>query len=137
MTCFWNGLLDRITVKEMNAALKANLYDKPDPKTFVRLLIKSATYTPDVVCVDADNRASMLSEKALGENLEWVTNYNVDKIYEGHDCSIGDPFLLLVSQLFVIDIYHTYNTKYFIKYVNKNNRYGRILCLSSDKGHLW
>lgn len=137
MTCFWNGLLDRITVKEINDALKINLYDKPDPKSFVRLLIKFATYTTNVICIDADNKTNELSEKALSENLEWVTTYNVDKIYEGHDCSIGDPFLLLVSQLFNMDIYHTYNTKYFIKYINKNNKYGRILCLSSDKGHLW
>lgn len=137
MTCFWDGLLNRISVKEINDSLKTSFYDKPDSKGFVKLLKERNTHTVDVECVDADNTVSKLSKKALIENFEWIETYNADKICDGHDCSTGDPFLLLVCQLFSFDIYHTYNSKYFIKYVNKRNIYGRILCLSSDKGHLW
>lgn len=137
MTCFWNGLLARLTVEEINKALKSNLYDKPDPKLFVKLLKNNATHTIDVECVENDGTSTKLTNKALEENLEWIITYNVDKIHDGHDCSTGDPFLLLVSQLFTIDIYHIYNSKYFIKYINSKNTYGRILSLSSDKGHLW
>jgi hypothetical protein len=137
MTCFWNGLISRLTIEEINKTLKCNLYDKPDPKLLVTLLKHNAIHTTNVECVESDNTTVTLSKKALDENLEWILSYDTNKIYDGHDCSTSDPFLLLVSQLFTVDIYHTYNSKYFIKYLNKNNICGKILSISSDRGHLW
>jgi hypothetical protein len=137
MTCFWNGLINRLAIEEINKTLKSNLYDKPDPRLFVTLLKNNAIHTTNVECVESDNTTATLSKKALDENLEWILSYDTNKIYDGHDCSTGDPFLLLVSQLFTVDIYHTYNSKYFIKYLNKNNICGKILSISSDRGHLW
>lgn len=134
MTCFWNGLLSRLSIRDINKCLNVNLGDKPDPKTFVNLLKTNITYTPDVKCGEYGDIT--LSRKALEENFEWISNYNADGVYNGHDCSTCDPFLLLISQLFTIDIFHNYN-KSFIKYVNTKNTSGQILVLSSDKGHLW
>ena len=130
MTCFWNGLLARLSVNEINRALCVNYSYKPEPKEFAILLKFRAVLATDVIC------GERLSQKALDENLESVLNYNVDTIYNGYDCSTCDPFLLLVCQLFVIDIYHNYNGS-FVKYVNTKNINGKILSVSSDKGHLW
>lgn len=131
MTCFWNGLLARVSVNEINNALRVKYSDKPDPKTFAQLLKENAILTTDVTW-----NGEYLSKNQLNENIEWVTNYNINGVHNGHDCSICDPFLLLICQLFVIDIYHNYNGS-FIKYVNAKNICGKILSISSNKGHLW
>lgn len=134
MTCFWNGLLSRLSINEINDCLHVRLGDKPHPSDFVHLLQKNIVRTIDVTC--GENGDTQLSNKLLDENYEWIINYDVAKIYDGHDCSTCDPFLLLVSQLFTIDIYHNYD-KCFVKYVNIKNKSGRILSLSSNRGHLW
>ena len=134
MTCFWNGLLSRLNIYAINKYLNCNLNDKPEPREFVQLLKNNAVVTPDVKCGILGDTA--LTRKQLEENLEWILNYNVDGVHNGHDCSTCDPFLLLVSQLFMIDIHHNYNN-FFVKYVNAKNKCGYILSLSSDKGHLW
>lgn len=131
MTCFWNGILSRLSLDYINKSLKVRFDSKPSPKDFIISLISNSKLTLDVKWND-----EQLTSKMMEENLEWVNSYKVDGIYQGHDCSICDPFLLLICQLFVVDIHHNYDGK-FIIYTNSKNTNGLILSFMSDKGHFW
>jgi len=131
MTCFWNGILSRLSLENINKAMNIKLDIKPNPKEFVILLKNKATLS-----VDVKWNYESLTQKLMEENMEWVNSYNVEHIYQGHDCSSCDPFLLLISQLFVVDICHTYNSKY-VTYTNDKNLNGLILNFMSDTGHFW
>jgi hypothetical protein len=144
MTCVWIGILSRLSIQEINKCLYPynNLNRKPSEKEFVALLKTNNKPTVDVLWNGLE-----ISEKMLHENLEWIRDYNIDNIYQGHDCSSADPFLMLISQLFCVDIHHNYNNSLsprdihnnggFIQYTNKNNVSGMILSFISDKGHFW
>lgn len=149
MTCVWVGILSRFSAQEINKRLcyDNNFFEnrKPNEKEFVALLKNNNKLTVDVLLDGIE-----ISEKMMNENLEWVRDYNIDNIYHGHDCSTADPFLMLVCQLFCVDIYHIYNISLkdnigthplkdggFIRYTNKNNNSGMILSFISDKGHFW
>jgi hypothetical protein len=131
MTCFWNGILSILPLGHINKTLKINLDIKPSPNDFVILLKNNA-----IMSVDVKWNNEPLTQKLMEENLEWVSNYKVECIYQGHDCSTCDPFLLLISQLFCVDIQHNYNGKY-ITYTNSKNLNGLILNFMSNTGHFW
>lgn len=131
MTCFWKGILSILPLGHINKALKINLDIKPCPKDFVILLKNHA-----IMSIDVKWNNETLTQKLMEENLEWVSNYKVENIYQGHDCSTCDPFLLLISQLFCVDIQHNYNGKY-ITYTNSKNLNGLILNFMSNTGHFW
>lgn len=131
MTCFWNGILSRLSVDLINKTFNTNFHIKPTPKEIVTLLKKNVTLTVNVKWKD-----EFLTKKAMDENYEWISTYKIDEINNGHDCSVCDPFLLLVCQLFVVDIYHNYDGK-FITYTNHKNLNGLIFSFVSDKGHFW
>jgi len=131
MTCFWNGILSKLPLSLINKNLKINLDTKPTPNDFVILLKNHATMS-----VDVKWNNEPLTQKFMEENIEWISNYKVEGIYQGHDCSTCDPFLLLISQLFCVDIQHTYNNKY-VTYTNSKNFDGLILNFISDTGHFW
>jgi hypothetical protein len=93
-------------------------------------LKRNNRYTPDVTW-----QGERLTPKQMQENVEHVRNYNPDHVGYGYLCSTCDPFLLLVSQLFRVNIEHQYlNT--IIRY-----RYGcpcgrtPVLRFRSDHGH--
>jgi hypothetical protein len=131
MTCFWDGLLLRISANKINERFGTNFYGRVDKREFILLLQKHAKYTVDVLWNENE-----FSQKALEENLEWVKNYNVNGIQQGHYCGSSDPFLILICQLFCMDIYHNYNEA-FIKYTNKKNKSGMILSVMSNRDHFW
>ena len=136
MTCFWDGLISRLFSKDENInkyiRQKGLLnFSRPSQKEFVDILKQNVCFTSDVLWNNQN-----LSQKSMQENLDWIKDYDSSKIYQGHDCPTCDPFLLLVSQLFTIDIYHNYNES-FIKYTNIHNTNGLILSFMSNTGHFW
>ncbi len=132
MTCFWDTILSKLQPKEINNVLsKTCNYVTINQLLFINLLKQNITPTTDVLW-----NGEELSFKQIEENLDWIRTYDVTKIQGGHDCSICDPFLLLICQLFIVNITHHYNGK-TIQYVNRYNTSGKSMILHSDRGHMW
>lgn len=135
MTCFWDGILSKITLQEINDYLSPTSHFMfITPKDFIGLLkIKSSSITDYLVMMKDKTNCYYISESMIQENREWIQNYNIQNIHQGHDCSSCDPFLILIAHLFEIQIVHNYNG-HPIEYKNiKNSR--RIVHFSSDQGH--
>ena len=76
---------------------------------------------------------SHIKEKEINEYLKWIDCYDINNINNGHLTSICDPFLLLISELFCVNIVHYYND-IEIQYNNiKKNR--KTLVFSSSNNH--
>ena len=76
------------------------------------------------------------TEKQLVENYDWVKSFDITQINQGYWCSICDPFLSLISELYCINIEHNYNG-FLMKYTNQENLENKTIYVSSDKGHFW
>lgn len=100
MTCFWNGILAALKEPEMSL-LGIDSRAKKNSKQLVSALKGRNKLTTSVKWNN-----EMISEKLQQENFEWIKGYNTNGIGNGHDCSFCDPFLLLISELFVINIEH-------------------------------
>ena len=132
MTCFWNGILTSLDNATINSFLHRPYNDpKPRAKEFVQLLKRHNTQTNNVLWND-----TILSQRELEENFTHIKNYNENSIYQGYDCSTCDPFLLLIAQLFSVNIQHNYNG-YTVHYKVKNNKGIRLLKYKSNRGHFW
>lgn len=137
MTCFWDGLIRSFTVKRLNEVLGGK--GKPSPQQFVKLLKHNNVKTVDVLWNDEE-----LRDQELQENFDRIKELNIQSINRGYDCSGCDPFLLLISQLFKVDIFHTQQKLRYvgggtIKYTNKSvgNNKKIIKKYGSNSGHFW
>lgn len=121
MTCFWDGI---------NNALRLNI----NSRSLVTLLKINNIRTKNVLW-----NGSPLNEKQMEENYERIQNLNTDSIFSGYDCSTFDPVLFLVSELYRVDIKHTFiDTTINYKYKNDNSLLcNRTLYFNSDRGHFW
>lgn len=97
---------------------------------FIKMLKKKNKITKDVLW----NGKLVNNQKELEENFIAVRDYNINKINNGHLCSTGDYMLMLICDLFNINIYHKYLNK-TMKYEKKNNN--KNLYFQSNKGHFW
>lgn len=131
MTCFWDGLLNRITHDDINIALGENLKSLPNAKDFVLILKKHAVKTPHVTWNN-----ELLTEKMLEENLEWINNLDPEQIDNGYDCSICDPYLCLVCELFTTNILH-YFLGVKILYQNTLNVAQQVIQFCNNHGHFY
>lgn len=133
MTCFWDGLLSKITIGEINKALSPECqFITISREKFIMLLVENCTTTYNVTW-----NSSFIPEQEMRENMEWIRGYNIRQIIQGHQCSSCDPFLLLICQLFNVNIIHNYNG-HIIKYVNiKEINRKKTLNFESDSGHFW
>ncbi len=137
MTCVWLGILAKIKPPEINKVLAKNCeYISINEVLLVKLLKENVTMTMDVLWKVNNDKPELISHKQMQENLDWILDYDPNKIREGHFCSICDPFLLLISQLFVVNIIHNYNGV-TINYINQRNEAGRTLTFSSNTDHFW
>jgi hypothetical protein len=128
MTCFWDGLIKAID----NKAFQVIGYRrKPSPKQFVSLLKNHNRKTRSVIC-----NGEYLTNKQLNENYQAIKELDINRIHNGYYCSTFDPFLFLVSELFLLDIYHKYNRTCII-YQNIRNRHNNKIKVFSNRSHFW
>ena len=111
MTCFWDSIRNKLNINDTN-------------REFILYLKKSNTKN-----ISVNWNSAELTEKQLDENFEHIKNFDENKINDGYDCSICDPFLILVCELYNINIFHNFNG-YEMKYI-KDDSYKNINCRSN------
>ena len=125
MTCFWDGILKSLKKEDFDF-IGYNSLKKP--KEFITFLKKHKKPMKNVKWQN-----TFIKNKEMGEYLIWIEEYDITKINDGHLTSVCDPFLLLISELFCINVIHHYN-KLEIHYNNvKKNR--KTVIFSSNNGH--
>lgn len=125
MTCFWNGLLRKLKRKDFENTF--NIKRQPKCDEFIILL-----KFHNVKTIDVKHNGLSLSDKEIDENMLRIKN--IKKINKGYLCSSCDPVLLLVSQLFKVNIHHNFNGAQ-IKYTNKNST--REIHFSCNSNHFF
>ena len=131
MSCFWDAILNKIRQEDFKIIL--NLKEKPSPKDFAKALQKKNIKTEGIMW-----NSQFLSQKQLDENYQHIHNYDISTINQGYDCSICDPFLLIICELFQINLKHIYLDK-TIDYTHKQNVFNNnyTISLQSNKNHMW
>lgn len=122
MTCVWQAIL---------AGMSANMFEcqkKPDPLTFVRALKLGNRKTRGMRV-----NGHLLRERELHENFEAVRDFQERSIHSGYYCSTSDPFLLLIADLYKLNIVHKY-MQVTISYTNPEAC--RQIVVQSDAGHM-
>lgn len=137
MTCFWDAILAKLP-KETIQKWLGDIYGAStgvSPKhTFINML---KARVEDVNINDVIWNDVQLSSTEISEYIQWIREYDVGGIEQGHDTSVCDPFLVLICHIFIYDIDHAYNGV-TLRYRNTNNRNtDRRLFLTSDRGHMW
>jgi hypothetical protein len=129
MHCFWEALINYIKLDDMvNVLQHKNINKKPTSYEFVELLKNKSVYTENVTWNDEP-----LTKQQIQENFFCINQFNVKSIDNGYYCSIFDPFLFSICELFNISIEHNYNG-HTIQYKNiLNSKYH--LKFKSDTGH--
>ena len=125
MTCFWDGILKSLKKDDLDFV---NYKDKKSPVQFIRFLKKYSKRMENVLWQN-----QTLKKQELDEYLSWIKDYDINGIPNGHLTSVCDPFLLLICELFCVNIKHQYN-KYTIIYKN-NSKVRKTLVFSSNRGH--
>lgn len=124
MTCFWDGLLKKLKPTDFTIF---GMKRKPICDEFVMLIKSNNIKTPDVKC-----NGETLNDKDMESNIKRIEI--IKKINNGYDCSCCDPVLLLISQLFTINIAHNFNGT-IIDYTNTNAK--RTIHIRSNLDHMF
>ena len=127
MSCFWDTLLRNIKKEDITNVLGISSHT---PLDFCSALQTNNCKTGNVLW-----NGSKLTGKQYDENIEWINEYKPDTIQNGYDCSVFDPFLLLITELFRIEIMHVYNG-IMIDYKHREETKYKIK-LQSNKNHMW
>jgi hypothetical protein len=77
-----------------------------------------------------------LSDKQLDENYEHIKNLTMDDITNGYFCSICDPLLILVAQIYKISIEHEYMGE-IINYDYNGGGNNDKIFVASNSCHFW
>jgi len=124
MTCYWDGLLRNLDHEDLillNSNKNINNID------FILLLKKN-----NKLCENVKWQNNFLSKKLLEENYEMIKDFNENNINQGYDCSSCDPFMILLCELFKININYDYNGNN-IQYMIDNSR--KTIKYSSNQSH--
>ena len=138
MTCFWDGILHHLKEDDITIGNETFKCGKQKNIGFVKLLKKKIEEIDKENFINQNQDISWNNEKftkqQIEENLTHLRDYNPKSIYGGYLCSICDPFLILISILFKVNINHNY-CGHVMKYTNKNAK--RTLNFKSNRGHFW
>lgn len=104
MTCFWDALRAKLHIKK-----------KMNNSQFIDYLKESNKKQTAVLWNN-----SKLSKKQFEENYEHIRGFDKNTIRNGYDCSICDPFLILICDIYNVNIIHNYNGHKMI-YTNCKN----------------
>jgi len=127
MSCFWDTLIKKVNKDELNILLKIT---KPTPKTFANGLKNENIKVENVLW-----NSNELTVKERQENFDHIKEYDINTVTNGYLCSVCDPFLILIAELFKIEIIHHFNgntINYKYSFEPKNT-----ITIHSNKGHMW
>ncbi len=116
MTCVWDGLIKALRLECKPTDLCA--YIQKNNRPVVDMLWQEAP----------------LSKKQLKETEEHIRAISAQEIRKGYYCSSCDPLLLLVGQLYSVNIMHTYLGS---KIAYRNKRAKKTIVVVSDDRHFW
>lgn len=125
MTCFWDGILKGLSNEDFNRVFNIN---KPNNRGLVKLLIDNNSKETKNITWNGD----IFTNKQIEENYEHIKNFDINSIKKGYLCSVCDPFLILISKLFNVNINHRY-CGHLMKYRITNPI--KTLNFSSNTGH--
>ena len=125
MTCFWDGIMKGLSSDDFKNIGET----KTDIKGLIRILKNRNKKTRDIIW-----NGKKIPEKELTENYMAVKDYNINGIQNGHLCSTGDYMLLLICDLFNVNIDHKFLQK-TMKYEKTTNT--NKIWVQSNKGHFW
>jgi hypothetical protein len=120
MSCFWDGLRTGLQV--------AGCINKSCTNSQLVQVLKAN----NVPATQVTWNGQPLRSQELSEAMEAVKVYDAKTIDSGYLCSTCDPFLLLICQLFRVNINHQYCSTN-IEYTIKNSK--KTIYFRSDKGH--
>lgn len=123
MTCFWDSILTCLNDDDYRFA---NI-GKGNHKHFITQL-KLRNRPMESIQWQREK----LREQEIKEHMEAIKDYNINGIHSGHLTSICDSFLLLICELFHINIIHRY-LNINISYSHPNPR--KTFKFNSNKGH--
>ena len=118
MSCFWDTLLQKLNSNKFNSN-----------KDLILFLKNNNCKKKNVLWNNTD-----LLDLQYIENFNHIKDFNEDLINNGYDCSSCDPFLLLICELFELEIINHFNNT-IINYKHKN--YKKNIKINNDKGHMW
>lgn len=118
MTCFWDGIRSKLNINVDNISLIRELKGKNQKITDIYW----------------NNDSSPLTAQQAEENYVHIKDFNENNIHNGYDCSVCDPFLILICIIYGVNIYHNYNG-HNITY--NNPLASRVIHFGSDRGHFW
>ena len=121
MTCVWDGLLQGLK--------KFNLVK--DDYTIDKLVQYVKNNNKKTINVTHNN--NFLSDKLLEENFERICK--ISHIKNGYFCSTCDPLMMLICELFNVNIIHKF-IDVFVKY-NSTANAKILLYVESDIEHFW
>ena len=124
MTCFWDGILHNLTKEDFRKTFDVK---KPSNVNLVKMLQENNRKTKNILW-----NGEKLTQQQLEENYQHIKDFNVKSISAGYLCSTCDPFLLLICELFKVNINHNY-CGYKMKYRINNSI--KTLNFKSDRGH--
>ncbi len=127
--CFWNGILSKLNDEDYKFANFNFIKSTNKINFFIEQLILKNTRTNKIQWQN-----SLLSKKEINENFEHVQNFNKSSVNNGYDCSTFDPFLLLITELFQLEIVHQYCGNNIL-YKADNPR--KKILFYSNRGHFW
>lgn len=124
MTCFWDAL--RSSLSSEDYAL-LNTRQVHTHQEFIHMLKRRSKPTHSICW-----QGSKLRTNEMEEHMKAIESYNVANIKNGHLTSTCDSFLLLVCELFQLNIIHIFSGTR-IQYTCPNPR--KTLMFKSNGGH--
>lgn len=117
MTCVWDGLIKKLKIKNMDAY------------QFSSYVVKNNKYTLNILWNDTE-----LTENQREENFQRIKK--IKKIKNGYDCSSCDPLLLLICELYEVNMLHNFNGTQ-ITYTNVKCQRKNPIHVTSNSKHFW
>ncbi len=127
MTCFWDGILQALDTSDFQVVGCNNRLNR---RQLIDLLKNNNAEIEDVTW-----NGKKLTKQEMKEHYEAIKEYNVNGIQQGHLCSSCDSFLLLICQVFNVNIKHVY-MNVNIEYQNEKVQ-RKTLKFASNGGHFW
>jgi hypothetical protein len=126
MACFWTGIPRCLDINDFK---KLGINHLPRYREFVNILknniipIKNVTWNNET-----------LTEQFINDSMQHLRVFDMKKINKGYECSACDPVLILISELFGINISHQFNGSE-INYTFTGAT--KIIHLSSNSKHMF